>query len=313
MRDVFRNPDEHRLRAFWRIVLQAMMMVAFAVATVMLIAEPLTALHRRGLFLGRLDPDNYDRIINMIIGPLLTVAVIASVVLAVRWLDRRPIARFGVILDALWWKRLVLGLFAGAFVMSALFVSEYATGMLTITGFNVRNVATVSFALSLAFTCVKVLCVGIYEELVSRGYLLRNLAEGTNLTIAVIVSSLIFAVLHLTNEHSSVLSTAGLFVNGLLLASAALMTQRLSAAIGVHISWNLFQGAIFGFPVSGDKEGASLIGIHQLGNDLFTGGAFGPEAGLAGIVASLLGIAIFAIVYNREHDRARGRAAVYPR
>lgn len=50
--------------------------------------------------------------------------------------------------------------------------------------------------------------------------------------------------------------------------------------------------AVFGFPVSGDKEGASLVAIHQLGPPLVTGGAFGPEAGLSGIAASLLGIAV---------------------
>lgn len=82
-------------------------------------------------------------------------------------------------------------------------------------------------------------------------------------------------------------------VNALLFVAAFLATGRLSTAIGLHIAWNLFEGAVFGFPVSGDKEGASLVAIHQLGPPLVTGGAFGPEAGLSGIAASLLGIAVF--------------------
>lgn len=138
---------------------------------------------------------------------------------------------------------------------------------------------------------VKVLCVGVYEECLSRGYLLTNIAEGINMKAAVILTSAIFAILHATNDNASLLSTLGLFVNGLLFAAAVLATGRLSAAIGLHIAWNLFEGAVLGFPVSGDKEGASLIGIRQLGPPLMTGGAFGPEAGVIGIVASLLGIA----------------------
>jgi hypothetical protein len=105
----------------------------------------------------------------------------------------------------------------------------------------------------------------------------------------------VFALLHLTNDNAGVLSTAGLFVNALLFAAAVLVTRRLSTAIGLHIAWNFAQGAVFGFPVSGDKEGASLIGIHQGGATLITGGAFGPEAGLVGIAASLTGIGVLLI------------------
>ena len=44
---------------------------------------------------------------------------------------------------------------------------------------------------------------------------------------------------------------------------------------------------------------APLLAIHQLGNDLVTGGAYGPEAGLIGIAASILGIA-FLMSYRAE-------------
>lgn len=101
---------------------------------------------------------------------------------------------------------------------------------------------------------MKVVCVGIYEEFVARGYLLRNIADASNMTTAVIISSLVFALLHLPNDNASTLSTVGLFINALFFAAALLTTGRLSAAIGAHISWNLFEGAVLGFPVSGDKK-----------------------------------------------------------
>ena len=110
------------------------------------------------------------------------------------------------------------------------------------------------------------------------------------------ISSIVFAALHFANENASAMSMIGLVVNALFFVSAALLTRRLSAAIGAHIGWNLFEGAIFGFPVSGDKEPASLIHIRQLGNGIVTGGAFGPEAGLVGVAASLIGIAVFFVL-----------------
>jgi membrane protease YdiL (CAAX protease family) len=295
----FRNTHEQRLRAGWRIALQLLLALALGVLPILLVAEPLTALHRRGLFLPSLEHDPYDRVINMIVGPLLACAIVGSVILAARFLDRRPLAHYGVVLDRAWWKSLAVGFGVSAAVMLLLFGGEYLAGLIVIT----------HIGLPLLFSLVKVLCVGMYEEFISRGYLLRNLADGINMPAAIALSSLVFALLHLTNENSSAMSTLGIFVNALYFAAAALLTGRLSAAIGAHIGWNLFEGAILGFPVSGDKEGASLIGIRQLGDARITGGDFGPEAGVAGIAASLCGIALFLIVARLSSAESRPRSA----
>ena len=229
------------------------------------------------------------------------MAVIASVVLATRWLDRRAVER----VDGRWWRLLAIGFGAGALLMTLIFGVEHAAGWIDVTGFVVSTDARVPLWLAFLFSAVKAACVGTYEEFVSRGYLLRNLAEGTgSTTAAVVLSSLVFAVLHGATDNASVLSTIGLFVNGLAFAAAALCTGRLSAAIGLHVAWNLFEGSVFGFPVSGDKEGASLIGIRQLGNDVVTGGAYGPEAGVVGIVASLVGVALFYFPFIFARSRS---------
>ena len=165
------------------------------------------------------------------------------------------------------------------------------------------SVDGVSLRLSLSFTFVKVLCVGIYEEFLSRGYHLRNLSEGLNPRLGVLVSAAIFSLLHAANPNTTVMSVVALFVNALWFTAGLLATGRLSAAIGMHIAWNLFQGAVLGFPVSGDKEGASIVSIQQLGPEFVTGGAFGPEGGLIGIVASLLGIAVFVLGWRKQPPR----------
>jgi hypothetical protein len=273
-----------------------------AVVPILVVAEPLTALHRRGLFLPTYGHDAYDRVINMLVGPLFTAAVVGAVAIAGRWLDHRPFANFGTRIDRAWWQGLALGLGLGAAVMTLTFGLEYAVGWITVSGFLVITAPGLSVALGLTFSVLKVTCVATYEEFVSRGYHLRNLVEGTNLPIGVSLSSAIFALLHFSNENASVVSTIGLCINGLLFAAAVLATGRLSTAIGLHLTWNFFEGAVFGFPESGDKEGASIVGITQFGPELMTGGNFGPEAGLIGIAASLLGILLFALIHR--HRRA---------
>jgi hypothetical protein len=297
---LFWNASERRLRAPWRLLLQAMIMFGLGALPIVAIAEPLTALHRRGLFLAGYDHDRYDRVVNMIVGPLLAAAVIASVWIAGRWLDRRRFSEFGVRIDRSWWSGLLLGMGVSGAVMGLVFLVEYAAGWVTVTGFLVPHVAGLSVGLALSFSLLKCLCVGSYEEFVSRGYQLRNLSEGLTPGWGVIVSSSIFALLHLFNDNTSVASTLGLFVNALFFATALLLTGRLSTAIGAHLAWNLVEGAVLGFPVSGDLEGASLIGLSQGGPPLLTGGAFGPEAGLVGAVASLAGIALLLIWAGRQ-------------
>jgi hypothetical protein len=54
--------------------------------------------------------------------------------------------------------------------------------------------------------------------------------------------------------------------------------------------WNFFEGSMFGFPVSGFDPDTTFIAIRQSGPRLWTGGAFGPEAGLVGTGARLVGI-----------------------
>jgi membrane protease YdiL (CAAX protease family) len=284
------------------LLLQAALMAVFAATPILLIAEPLTALHRRGLFLPAFGREAYDRVINMIVGPLFSAAVIGSVAVAGRWLDHRRFEDFGVRIDRSWWRDLGFGLALGGLLMAAVFAIELAAGWVAVTGFARSSVADVALGLLLSFSVTKVLCVGVYEEFVSRGYHLRNLTEGTNLPTAIVVSSAVFALLHALNDNATVLSTVGLFVNALLFAAGWVATGQLSLSIGLHIAWNFFEGVVFGFPVSGDKEGASVVAILQNGPPLLTGGAFGPEGGLLGIAASLLGVAVIA-------RRARRRAA----
>jgi hypothetical protein len=84
-------------------------------------------------------------------------------------------------------------------------------------------------------------------------------------------------------------------------------------SIGLHIAWNFCEGVVFGLPVSGDKEGASIVAIQQLGPARFTGGEFGPEAGWLGIAVSLLGVAVIAACAKpRRRDRRRMRESSGP-
>ena len=120
-------------------------------------------------------------------------------------------------------------------------------------------------------------------------------------------SSAIFSLLHLFNPGASIPALIGLFAAGLLFAYAYLATRQLWLPIGLHLSWNLSEGPIFGFPVSG-LPGQGLLEVDVSGPALITGGAFGPEAGLVGLLG--VGIAATMIaVWQRATQRVGVAAA----
>jgi len=84
------------------------------------------------------------------------------------------------------------------------------------------------------------------------------------------------------------------------LGYAYLRTKQLWLSIGIHIGWNFFEGVVFGFPVSGLNV-YHLIRITVSGPALWTGGEFGPEAGLIVVPAIIIGIGLIYL-YTRSRN-----------
>ena len=128
--------------------------------------------------------------------------------------------------------------------------------------------------------------------------------------MAALVSSLFFGLAHLANRNSTAVSTINIVLGGLLLSLPILMTGELAASIGLHISWNLFEGTVYGFPISGADEKTHVLTIQQTGPELWTGGTFGPEAGLVCIVWMLIA-ALLLVIWFRVRGLA-GRTGADP-
>lgn len=318
LREVVWNDRSQRLRTPWRllgaIVVLAVLGLAVGLVAVALVgvietllieAVPDASVVRAGLAIAEIG--------------LGTAIICGGIYLAARLLDRRRFADLGLRVDTDWWLDLVFGLLLGGALMSGIFLVEYAAGWVTVTGtFSIEQGASTSFwpwfGVSVAFW----LAVGFYEELLTRGYLLVNLAEGFTwgdrlgatgaVGLAAVASSLVFAVLHAANPNASLASTTGIFLAGLMLAGGYVLTGELAIPIGIHVTWNFFQGTVYGFPVSGAGFGVSLVGIEQGGPAWLTGGSFGPEAGVLGVAASVVGIGLIAVwAWRRE-----GRLAIHP-
>lgn len=242
-----------------------------------------------------------DELVWSIVYPLGYILVsLLWLWLSGRWADRRSLADFGLHLNRAWWLDLGFGLLLGGLLMALIFAVELAAGWVTITE-TFKHGIVVGFVPAILLGLWQYVAVGIAEEVLSRGYLLRNLAEGLNLRaigpkwalgLAYFLSSALFGLFHFFNPNASWISTLLLVAAGLFLGLGYILTGELAIPIGLHISWNFFQGKVFGFPVSGHYTGTTFIAIQQGGPTAWTGGEFGPEAGLIGLAAIVLGCAL---------------------
>lgn len=134
--------------------------------------------------------------------------------------------------------------------------------------------------------------VAVSEEVIFRGYLLNKLSERLSVQWAVIISSLMFSLLHIGNSHFGIIGFTNIFLSGMLLAMVALKDQNLWVSIGLHFTWNLTQ-AILGFAVSGHKDVGLLKLNHLTSLGYLSGGAFGVEGSL--LLTPIIVVAILLV------------------
>jgi membrane protease YdiL (CAAX protease family) len=140
--------------------------------------------------------------------------------------------------------------------------------------------------------------VAVMEEILFRGYILKNLMISFNKYVALLISSIIFALMHGFNPNMDLLSLTNIFLAGILLGISYIHTKNLWFPIGLHLSWNLFQ-TILGFNVSGQKA-YSLIEFSITENNIINGGDFGFEGSILSIIAMIVTIFGIEIYYRRQ-------------
>lgn len=286
--NIFLSPSEPRLRAGWRLLIQSLLllMLALCIGIPVILAPMMFETPPHTL----LPPE-------MALPELLTslavefLAITVSIFMARRFLDRRSFASLGFKLK---WRALVdilAGIAITFVMMGGIYIVMWSSGWVKFEGFAWQTQSVDAVVVNTLLIFLAFVLVGWNEELLSRGYHMQNLADGINMTWGVILSSAVFGILHLANPNATWISAAGIFLAGLFLAFAYLRTKQLWLSIGLHIGWNFFEGPFFGFPVSG-MNFFQLTRITVSGPELWTGGAFGPEAGLVVLPALALGMAL---------------------
>jgi membrane protease YdiL (CAAX protease family) len=260
-----------------RIVLAAVLVVAAVAA-----AQVVVKLLRGALSLGGALPALYYLVY------LVTSVLVAYFVYRayVRIVEKRPVTELSG--DGAPGE-LGIGAAVGLVLVAVVVGTLWILGYYRIAGANALAVVFVALANDGAGAFV--------EEVVLRGIVFRITEERLGTWVALAISVVLFALLHLASPNATLTSTVVVGVEGgVLLSAAYVLTRRLWLAIGIHFGWDFSQDAIFGV----GKGFKGLMDGDLSGPVWLSGGSAGIEGS---VVALLLCVVVGAYLFVRAGRR----------
>lgn len=124
-----------------------------------------------------------------------------------------------------------------------------------------------------------------FEEMFIRGYVFVVLRRAAGWKFALISTSIVFGLMHAANPNPDAEAILAVIVAGFFLGTILLVTRSLYAAGAAHFAWNWVMSGALHIAVSGLPSADPDYRVVDAGPDWLTGGRWGPEGGLAAVVA----------------------------
>jgi membrane protease YdiL (CAAX protease family) len=226
---------------------------------------------------------------------LACVALLVSTFVCVRYVDRRG-------WDAVWLGRKAARprLWGEGFVVGALAIGLPCLALVAAGQMRFSAAPEASWWAAAARVSWVLLPAALLEELLTRGYLFAVLRESVGWRPALALTSVVFGLFHVPNNGATVETITLVTLAGVLLGAIVLATNSLYAAWMAHFGWNWAMAVPLHSPVSGFPLATPDYQLVDAGPRWLTGGAWGPEGGLAaaaGMMAALI------YLYTRQRRR----------
>ena len=298
MEAAFYNKNS-QLRSGWRILIFAVL-IAAVVAVVNIAWRALGV--PMGSSAGYLEPWLFLAFVS-----LIAAGGLGMIVLMLRRFERRGLAAIALRLERPAMGQLASGILLGALPICLLMALALTFGYGEISAQSIDGRMLLNQMLPALVTGF---IVAAWEELVLRGYLLRQFSLGSNATAAAIVTGVIFGLLHSGNPGANWQGLLFTVIGGILMAWLLFRSGSLWLLIGYHFGWNATASAVFGLTLSGLADEASLFKSTLTGSRWLTGGDYGFEASLPAVVFEFLVLSTVIFITYRSAVWHRSRLAL---
>lgn len=141
--------------------------------------------------------------------------------------------------------RNILSGFAIVLIMYILlYLSMNLFGIVKFKGYGFSNQSPLYMGGTVLLVLITTAFPGFCEEVVFRGVIQKYLMKKYSTTVAIIVSSLCFSILHV-GRYSDLMSLFTIVIIGITLGYIFAKTKSLYLSIGIHFAWDFF-GSIIG-------------------------------------------------------------------
>ncbi|MCH8534674.1 MAG: CPBP family intramembrane metalloprotease [Flavobacteriaceae bacterium] len=243
-----------------------------------------------GFFVSGIDVNKPTRYAS--ISELLTISLFDFLgVLLIIWaflklLDKQSLANFGLSLKNRI-NDLFIGLSVGFVIMGFGTIILMKLETIFYQGLNLNTHQLVNLFFLFIIVAFK-------EEILYRGYILRNLMNSFNHFVALLISALIFALFHGVNSQTNFLTFINIFLGGIMFGLCYMQNKNLWLPISLHFSWNYFQ-CLFGLNAGDDLYSLFTFKKSDVGMINIRGYLF--EQPLLYTMVSLLLVAIMFLRY----------------
>jgi uncharacterized protein len=236
--------------------------------------------------------------------PLFQWIALGSVVLAtwimLRKVEKLPWSTVGLDRAAASPRLILKGTALGALTIGVASLVLLAIGMLRIDRTIPGSWWGEAWRSTLVF-----LPAAFFEELFIRGYVFAVLRRAAGWKLALIVTSVVFGLLHAWNPNPDAASILAVIVAGFFLGAIFLATRSLYAAGAAHFAWNWVMSGALHIAVSGVPSRDPDYRIVETGPDWLTGGPWGPEGGFAAVMAMFI---VVFYLYGRYLNQMEWKA-----
>jgi len=151
-------------------------------------------------------------------------------------------------------------------------------------------------------SAIVLLPAAFFEELFIRGYVFAILRRAAGWKLALIATSIVFGLLHVANPGADSESILAVIVAGFFLGGILLVTRSLYAAGAAHFAWNWVMSGALHVAVSGLPSADPDYRVVDSGPDWLTGGQWGPEGGLAAVMAMFIVLFYLYARHSRQME-----------
>ncbi|WBW97068.1 CPBP family intramembrane glutamic endopeptidase [Oceanirhabdus sp. W0125-5] len=184
-----------------------------------------------------------------------------------------------------------IGILIGFIAMAGIYGVELNLNLINFIKINQFDNELLKVFLLIAFYALS-------EEVIFRGVMLNGMITVFRKKyIAVLLTGIIFGLMHAGNPHATTISIISNGIGGVMYSIAFLGSKSLWMPFGLHFAWNFFQGPLLGFPVSGLTFQSLISQNYIVGSEFLSGGAYGPEGGVIGIGFRFVVIALLVLYF----------------